>query len=111
MGGCITAGIRISADALFMRAAMLPKVELVKPETVLGCTAVGQIQAGTVLGYIGAMEYLIRMAKEELGAPDAHVVATGGLARLIADNTVDGRLILDGLRIIYQRYKEDHLKR
>lgn len=69
-----------------------------------------------MLGYIGAMEYLIRMAKEELGAPDAHVVATGGLARLIADNTglidtVDGRLILDGLRIIYQRYKEDHLKR
>ena len=99
-----------------MRAAMLPKVELVKPETVLGCTAVGQIQAGTVLGYIGAMEYLIRMAKEELRAPDAHVVATGDLARLIADNTglidtVDGRLILDGLRIIYQRYKEDHLKR
>lgn len=87
MGGCITAGIRISADALFMRAAMLPKVELVKPETVLGCTAVGQIQAGTVLGYIGAMEYLIRMAKEELRAADAHVVATGGLARLIADNT------------------------
>ena len=54
--------------------------------------------------------------RQELGAPDAHVVATGGLARLIADNTglidtVDGRLILDGLRIIYQRYKEDHLKR
>ena len=46
-----------------------PKVELVKPETVLGCTAVGQIQAGTVLGYIGAMEYLIRMAKEELARP------------------------------------------
>ena len=55
MGGCITAGVRIAADALFTQTAMLPKVELVKPDTVLGCTAVGQIQAGAVVGYIGAM--------------------------------------------------------
>lgn len=111
LGGCITAGVRISTDALFQKAAMLPKVELVKPDTVLGCTAVGQIQAGAVLGYIGAMEYLIRLTKEEMGEPKAKVVATGGLARMIADNTdvidiVDSQLILDGLRIIHNRCKQ-----
>lgn len=111
LGGCITAGVRISTDALFQKTAMLPKVELVKPDTVLGCTAVGQIQAGAVMGYIGAMEYLIRRAKEEMGEPEAMVVATGGLARMIADNTdvidvVDSELILDGLQTIYERDKD-----
>lgn len=110
LGGCITAGVRISTDALFQKTAMLPKVELVKPDTVLGCTAVGQIQAGAVLGYIGAIEYLVRLTKQEMGEPEAKVVATGGLARLVADNTdlidcVDSRLILDGLYVIYQNYK------
>lgn len=112
LGGCITAGVRISTDALFLKTAMLPKVELVKPDTVLACTAVGQIQAGAVLGYIGAIEYLVRAAREEMGEPEAKVVATGGLARMIADNTdvideVDSGLILDGLYLIYQRYKRE----
>lgn len=112
MGGCITAGVRITADALFSKTAMLPRVELVKPERALGLNTVGQIQAGTVLGYIGAMEYLIRETKREMGFGDkVKVVATGGLARLIADNTdmidiVDSRLILDGLMIIYKRYRQ-----
>ena len=81
------------------------------PGTVLGQNTVSQIQAGSVVGYIGAIEYLIRQAKAEMGyGPDIKVVATGGLARLIADNTdlidvVDSQLILDGLRIIYERYK------
>jgi len=65
-------------------------------------------RAGAVLGYIGAIEYLIRHAKEEIGQPDTKVVATGGLSRLVADNTelidvVDPQLVLDGLRIIYER--------
>lgn len=112
MGGCITAGVRISTEALFQKAAMLPMVELVKPDTVLGTTAVGQIQAGAVLGYIGAMEYLIRQTKEELGyGEETKVIATGGLARMVADNSaligvVDSSLVMDGLRIVYQRYKE-----
>lgn len=112
MGGCITAGLRIAADSLFTKTAMLPKVELAKPDRVLGCTAVGQIQSGAVTGYVGAMEYLIRGAKEEL-APEEEipVVATGGLARLIAEHTdlidyVDSGLILDGLCLIYRRYME-----
>ena len=108
LGGCITAGVQVSIDGLFQKTALLPRVELVKPDTVLSTTAVGQIQAGAVLGYIGAIEYLIRHAKEEIGHPDTKVVATGGLSRLVADNTelidvVDPQLVLDGLRIIYER--------
>ena len=108
LGGCITAGVRVSVDGLFQKTALLPRVELVKPDTVLGLTAVGQIQAGAVLGYIGAIEYLIRQAKSEMGYPDVKVVATGGLSRMVADNTglidvVDPQLVLDGLRIIYER--------
>ena len=112
LGGCITAGVRVSTEALFQKAALLPRVELVEPPTVLGTTAVGQIQAGAVMGYIGAMEYLIRRAKREMGEENIKVVATGGLARMVAENTdlidvVDPRLVLDGLRIIYQRQREE----
>lgn len=107
-GGCITAGVRLSVEALFQKAAMLPNVELAAPPAVLNGTTVGQIQAGAVLGYIGAMEYLIRRAKEELGEEQVKVVATGGLARLVADHTplidvVDPQLLLDGLRLLYER--------
>ena len=87
MGGCITAGARISIEALFQKTALLPQVNLALPERVLSGTAVGQIQAGAVLGYIGAMERLITQAREELDEPEAVVVATGGLARLIAAGT------------------------
>lgn len=113
MGGSITAGVRLSTEALFQKTAHLPNVELLMPDKVLGCTAVSQIQAGAVMGYIGSMEYLIRAAKEELGYPpeEIKVVATGGLARMVADNTeyidlVDGQLVLDGLRIVYQKHLE-----
>ena len=109
MGGCITAGARISIEALFQKTALLPQVNLALPEKVLSGTAVGQIQAGAVLGYIGAMERLITQAREEIGEPEAVVVATGGLAPVIAAGTdlidvVDGQLIPDGLRLLYQKY-------
>jgi type III pantothenate kinase len=113
LGGAISAGVKITMDALFRSAAMLPHVELAQPETVIGTSTVEQMQIGVVSGYIGSMEYLIRRMKEEM--PDgekARVVATGGLARLVADNTdlidvVDPQLILDGLQLLYQRYLED----
>lgn len=117
LGGCILAGIRVSTDALFRQAAMLPRIELINPGTVLGQNTIQQIQAGSVLGYIGAAEYLIRRTKEELGyGQEIKVVATGGLARLIADNTdlidvVDSQLIVDGLRIIYERYREEQKRK
>ncbi len=110
LGGCITAGVRISTEALFQKTAQLPNVELAMPAHILGSTAVGQIQAGAVGGYIGAMEYLIRRAKEEIGYDGKiQVVATGGLSRMVAQNTdmidiVDSRLVLDGLRITYERH-------
>ena len=106
---CITAGARISIEALFQKTALLPQVDLALPERVLSGTSVGQIQAGAVLGYIGAMERLITQAREEIGEPEAIVVATGGLAPIIAAGTdiidvVDGQLIPDGLRLLYENY-------
>lgn len=113
MGGCITAGARISIEALFRKTALLPQVNLALPEKVLSGTAVGQIQAGAVLGYIGAMERLITQAREEIDEPEAIVVATGGLAPVIAAGTdlidvVDGQLIPDGLRLLYRKYLGEH---
>lgn len=111
LGGCIMAGPKVATEALFSRTAMLPNVELIRPEKLLNTTAVGQIQAGVVGGYVGAVEYLIRGAKAEIGGDKpVKVVATGGLSRLIAENTplidvVDPQLVLDGLLILYRKYK------
>lgn len=112
-GGSILAGIQISINALFQKTAKLPQVELAVPRRVLGMKTVEQIQAGTLCGYIGTMEYLISRSKKELGEPEGtvKVIATGGLARLIAANTsfidvVDSSLILDGLVSIYHRYRQ-----
>lgn len=113
-GGCILAGVQISMNALFQRTAQLPQIELGIPSTFMGLDTVSQIQIGGVLGYIGAIEYLVRSTKAELkNGEQAKVVATGGLARLIAENTpvidvVDGGLILDGLVSLYGKYKENH---
>ena len=91
---------------------MLPHVELNLPDKMLGYDTISQIQAGIVGGYVGSMEYLIRRTKAEMAEPDEQikVVATGGLARMIADHTgtidlVDSELILDGLVSIYQKHK------
>ena len=112
-GGCILAGMRTCTEALFQEAAMLPRIDLVRPKTVLSMTTVGQIQAGSVMGYIGATEYLIRAARQEMPDGDrATVVATGGLAHIVADSTdlidvVDDGLILDGLCLLYEQYREE----
>ena len=111
-GGCILAGVQISVNALFQRTAQLPQIELAVPPTCMGMDTVSPIQIGGLLGYIGSIEYLIRNTKAELQNGDkAKVVATGGLARLVAENTsvidvVDGGLILDGLVSIYDKYKK-----
>lgn len=112
-GGSIIAGVQISVNALFTKTAKLPQVTLAVPERMLGLDTISQMQAGGMGGYIGAIEYLIRRSIEELGEPreQVHVVATGGMARLIAANTdvidvVDANLILDGLVSIHKRYKE-----
>ena len=105
LGGAITAGIGISTEALFQRAAKLPRIELVKPKKVIGRNTVSSMQSGLIYGYIGMVDGLARRIKKEIGC-EAYVVATGGGADLIAHDsetidTVDHLLTLEGLRIIY----------
>ena len=107
LGGVIAPGIGISTEALFERASKLPRVELVRPEQVLGKNTVAAMQAGIVFGYVGQVEGLIGRIKAMAGT-DPQVIATGGLAPLIAAETdaidvVDGQLTLKGLKLIYDR--------
>jgi type III pantothenate kinase len=107
MGGCIAPGIMISSEALFERAAKLPRVELCKPRLVITKDTVSGIQAGIMYGYAGLVDGIIERMKAEIGS-EALVVATGGLANVIAReakhiDVVDERLTLEGLRIIFMR--------
>jgi type III pantothenate kinase len=107
LGGVIAPGIQISADALFARAAKLPRVEIAKPPRVVGRNTVHSMQSGIVYGYVGLVDGLVDRLREELGHPCA-VIATGGLARLIAPlsrtiQEADDELTLVGLRILYER--------
>jgi type III pantothenate kinase len=107
LGGAICPGVAISADALFQRAARLPRIDVRKPATVVGRTTVGAMQSGLFYGYVGMVEGLIRRMSAELGG-GATCVATGGLAEIIAPETsliehVDVDLTLHGLRIVWER--------
>ncbi len=111
LGGVIAPGIGISADALFARAAKLPRVEVVRPPSVVGKTTVQAIQSGLVFGYVSLVEGLVARLIEALGEP-ASVIATGGLAPLIAKETscieeVSEFLTLDGLRMVYERNRDE----
>jgi type III pantothenate kinase len=109
LGGVITPGISISTDALFARAARLPRVGIERPHNVIGTSTVTAIQSGLYYGYAGLVDGILRRMIEELGRRP-RVVATGGLAPLIATasefiDEVDLTLTLDGLRLVYERVR------
>ena len=106
VGGVIAPGIEVSMDALFARAARLVKVDYAAPPSVIGKTTVGGLQSGLVYGFAGQVDGIVGRIREELGAAGARVVATGGLADLVAPHSttiesVDPWLTLDGLRLVW----------
>lgn len=107
LGGVIAPGISLSAEALFARAARLPKTEIVKPPHVLGRNTVHAMQSGLVFGYVGLVDGIVERLQTEMGYPCA-VLATGGEAPLIASESkaiqeTDEFLTLDGLRMLFDR--------
>jgi type III pantothenate kinase len=107
LGGIITTGMNLLADALFQNTSKLPKVEIKKPESIFGNSTVGSIQAGIFFGYIGLVDGIIKKMVAELGEKST-IVATGGFAKLIAESSekieiVDETLMLESLRIIYEK--------
>jgi type III pantothenate kinase len=113
LGGAIAPGVGIAAQALFERTAKLPRVELTRPPSPIGRNTPHSIQSGLLFGYVGLVEGMVARFRAELG-PEMLVIATGGLAPLIAAETdaievVDPWLTLHGLRIIYELNREENV--
>lgn len=107
MGGAIAPGINISTEALYSKAAKLPRIEITRPEGVIGKNTVSAMQAGIVYGYVGQVEGIVGRMKEQ-SPQNPSVIATGGLANMIAQESniidiVDPFLTLKGLQLIYKR--------
>ena len=107
LGGAISPGLGISADALFARAARLGRVDIKRPAKVIGTNTITHLQSGLYYGYIGLVDGIIERMSTELGA-EPRVIATGGLARQISGDSrfiaqIDDMLTLDGLRILFER--------
>lgn len=107
LGGAIAPGVGISTEALVAKAAKLPRIELVKPKTVIGKTTISSMQSGIIYGFVGQVDGIVNRIKEEMGT-GAKVVSTGGLAELISKESstidiVNPDLTLEGLRVIYER--------
>jgi type III pantothenate kinase len=106
LGGAIAPGIHIAAEALFSRAAKLPRIDLVRPPRAIGSNTVHSMQSGLIFGYVGLVEGMVARFRAELG-DDMRVIGTGGLAEIIAREThviqqVDPWLTLKGLRIVWE---------
>ncbi|MGE5581758.1 MAG: type III pantothenate kinase [Bacillota bacterium] len=109
LGGAVAPGLAIAGEALFQHTAKLPRVELVKPKTVIGKNTVHSVQSGLIFGYIGLVESLITRIKAEMSC-NPKVIATGSLAEMITGETklidvVNPDLTLEGLRLIYELNK------
>lgn len=110
LGGAIAPGIQISAEALYLKTAKLPRIEIKKPKKAIGRTTVASMQSGLYFGYIGLISNIIEEVKKELG-DKTRVISTGGFAAHISHEikSIDfheAYLVLDGLRILYERNKE-----
>lgn len=106
-GGAIAPGLAISLEALFQRASKLPRVDIAKPPQIIAKNTVNSMQAGIFYGYVGLVDEIVSRIKAE-SRDNPRVIATGGLANLIAPEShtieeVDDFLTLDGLRILYER--------
>lgn len=106
--GITSPGMQICADALWTRTAQLPSIEIKKPDSILAKNTITSMQAGLVYGYIGQVEYIIKKIKEEMNNEDMKVIATGGLGRMMSDETnsidiYDSQLLLKGLKIIHDK--------
>lgn len=111
LGGCISPGIEISVQALATNAAKLPEIEIKPTSTILATNTITGMQSGIFYGYLGHTEYIIKKFKEETGK-NLKVIATGGLGRIIAENTdaidvYDPDLTFKGLKLIYERQKRN----
>lgn len=109
--GITAPGLRISAKALWEDTAKLPEIEIKKPKSIMAQETISSMQAGLVYGQIGQTEYIINQVKKESGRDDLKVVATGGLGRIIADETdmiqvYDPMLTLEGLKFIYDKNRK-----
>jgi type III pantothenate kinase len=106
LGGAIAPGVGVAAEALFQRTAKLPRIDLVRPPAAIGKNTIQAMQSGLLFGYVGLVEGLVARFRAELG-PEMKVIATGGLASLIAAETdvidaVDPWLTLEGLRLVWE---------
>jgi type III pantothenate kinase len=108
LGGAIAPGLSLSADALFSRAAKLSRVDIKRPAKVIGTNTVAHLQSGLFYGYIGLVDGILERILAEMEAKPEVIVATGGLARMVAEASrfiteIDDLLTLDGLRILFER--------
>lgn len=111
LGGAISFGLKTATDALSVRAAKLPQIELTVPTKVVGKTTITNMQSGIIFGFVGMVEYMVKKIKEETGLLNAKVVATGGLSEIVSKNSniidvLDRTLTLRGLNIIYKLNRE-----
>jgi type III pantothenate kinase len=110
LGGAIAPGVRISAEALYLKTAKLPRIEIRKPKKAIGRTTVASMQSGLYFGYIGLVSRTIAEIRKELG-PNARVISTGGFGGQVAAEVPEIEahepdLVLEGLRIIYERNRD-----
>lgn len=110
LGGIICPGIKISAEALYDKASKLPRIEIIKPKHIIGRTVISSMQSGIYYGFAGQVEYIVHLMKQEMADEDVKVVATGGMAKLIASESlvideINPFLTLEGLAAIYEMNK------